>query len=234
MHNPIYQKYDLSTPFDALHPLFPFVKNNTVSNFFADHPETLLTIWRFRMCKLKIVIAATQSITEATDLAYFISAMCLPFCKVDNGECAFHIDMADNDKYTGRQTNNNNYRRNNNNWLVCSVTHQLMQNEIQGDLTIDKNGLLVICSNKDYHWLTKGHGPIIHDLSQIMKNRRSDEALLRRLIDLTCNVMELGDKNTIVDDSMMRSIGLDKKNATFLSYLYSTNHCHAEVGKSCC
>lgn len=230
--NPIYQKYDLSTPFDVLHPLYPFIKNNNVSNFFADHPESLLTIWRFRMCKMKIVFAASQLLTVATDIAYFISAMCLPFCKVDNGECAFHIDMADNEKYIG--SNSNNSRSDRRPWLVCSVTHKIMQENIQGDLTIDANGFLMLRSNKDYHWLTKGHGPIIHELSNIMKNVRSDEALLRRFIDLTCNVMELSTKNTIVDESMMRSIGLDKKNANFLSYFFSTNHCNAEVGKSCC
>ena len=227
--NSIYQKYDLLTPFDVLHPLYPFVKNNTASNFFINHPETLLILWRYRMCKLKIVIAATQSITAATDLSYFISAMCLPFCRVDNGECAFHIDMADNDKYTGKNQNNNDRK----NWLVCAITHQIMQNDIRGDVTINQSCLLSTHSNKDFHWLSKGRGPIIHQLSDIMKQNRGDDALLRRLIDLTNDVMELGNKNTIVDESMIRSIGLDKKNASFLSYLYSTNHCNAQIGTMC-
>lgn len=223
---PIYEKYDLNTPFDVLHPLFPFVKNNTTSNFFANRPETLLALWRFRMCRYKIVIACSQKVSTATDLSYFIAAMCLPFCKVDNGECAFHIDMADNEQYVGTNSNRKS-------WLVCAVTHQMMQSDLRGDVAIDHNGFLTVHSGKDLHWLMKGKGPIVHQLEEIMKQNRGDDVLLRRLIDLTCSVMELGNKNTIVDESMMKEIGLDKKNANFLSYLYSTNHCNAQIGTMC-
>ncbi|OHS97769.1 hypothetical protein TRFO_35899 [Tritrichomonas foetus] len=215
----VYERYEFQIPCDSIHPLFPFYQKGSVCNIFKDRPESLLTVWRFRMAKLKIVVAASQFLTPTTDLSYFIAAIGLPFCKIEQ-ECDFHIDMIDAAKYHAKR------------WLVCGVTHLMMQREEIGDLTVKENGLLTISGNNK--WFRKGHGEIVSELRSIIASR-NDEDLIKRMMKLTHDVMALGEAGSCVTIDQMREIGLDAGNAEFLAYWFHRNNCRAEVEiPNCC
>lgn len=219
--NSISDQYHISHQSEVIHPLYPFTRRSYASKLFSQCPEMLLTLWRFRLAKKRIVIACTTNISEATDLAYFIAAIGSPYCHVDKGECGFLIDLADEDYYLTGQG-----------WLVCSVTHPLMQENIKGDVTITKNKKLHLNSSS-CKYLTKGGGNVLNEIKEITVSHRGDDCLLQRMMDLTVGLLNISSNCQIIDNRVIKSIGLDKKNVDFLEDWLTKNNSTAELDLPC-
>ncbi|KAH0789802.1 hypothetical protein GPJ56_006304 [Histomonas meleagridis] len=209
--------FDSSDPIPQ--PLQVFTHKGTVCKLLPN-PQSLLSLWRARMLALRVFISATDDISEASDLSYFIGSIAMPFTSQD--DCVFHVEIGNEEILTSE------------NWGVASVTHPILQDLDVGDVTFGRDK--VVHAHSEYKFLLKGKGSILSKISDLIK-RGNDSELLQFFFDTSAIVKEKLQQKKYLSFEYFADIGFDTGNTEFILRLIENNGGEVELdvpAKKCC
>ena len=202
------------------HPLSLFTDGSFVCSYFDNNPKLLLYLWKARLLGYKIAINSDNSLSEITNLTYFLSACSIfpNLTKSFYNDTFFHIALCASDKVNA-------------DWKLCYLTHPILQESIQADIILNNRSDNYSIS-RDKKWIKKGDGSIIDSIKDAIE-KKNDKNLLFILLHLNHVLFNYLQNTEFIDSNEINSFGLNSMNKSFITQLVQTYHFNC-VYNSCC
>lgn len=194
---------------NLVHPLNCFLKSK-----IKVKAHNLITLWKLRILRKKIMIDINDNLSDITELCYFLSILCLPFRS--NDDCAFCVDLSNPAIPSD---------------LVIGICHPL----------IEKNGVILnsnyeIILNQNFQSITKGSGSFYDEVKDVL-NKSDTLSLARLFIEENKKIIRCLKAQTSNDSGRFNSIGMNSNNIDFfneINQLYHFTSVNFEKKGCCC